>query len=159
MSQFSCPIVTSSDLGVVYTDDELVRLYRGVVTLARHHLCYKYFYHEFPQRIEENFVLFPSESTTCHLQNSPRHPRPMVPEPRPTADINETFCFGKLQSKKVLMKYILDLHCIQRQLCLGKINKTKCLLDAVETPLSLLHSHTLCLLGFHHVVKLEQSRI
>ena len=38
------PIVSSSDLGVVYTDDELVRLYRGVVTLARHHLCYKYFY-------------------------------------------------------------------------------------------------------------------
>ena len=123
-----------SDLGVVYTDDELVRLYRGVVTLARHHLCYNYFY---------ILQIFFSESTTCHLQNSPRHPRPMVPEPRPTADINETFCFGKLQSKKVLMKYILDLHCIQRQLCLGKINETKCLLDAVETPMSLLHCHTL----------------
>ena len=35
------------------------------------------------------------------------------------------------------------------------INKAKCLLDAVETPLSLLHCHTFCLIGLHHVVKLE----
>ena len=34
-------------------------------------------------------------------------------------------------------------------------NKAKCLLDAVETPLSLLHCHTLCFIGLHHVVKLE----
>ena len=38
-------------------------------------------------------------------------------------------------------------------------DKAKSLLDAVETPLSLFHFHTLCLIGLHHVVKLELSRI
>ena len=38
-------------------------------------------------------------------------------------------------------------------------NKAKCLLEPVETPLSLLDCHTLCLIGLHHVVKLELSRI
>ena len=35
-------------------------------------------------------------------------------------------------------------------------NNAKCLLDAVETPLSLLHCHTLCLIWLNHVVKLER---
>ena len=30
-----------------------------------------------------------------------------------------------------------------------EINKAKCPLDAVETPLSLLHCHTLCFIGLH----------
>ena len=38
-------------------------------------------------------------------------------------------------------------------------NKAKFLLDAVEIPLSLLHCHTLCLIGLHHFVKLELSRM
>ena len=81
--------------------------------------------------------------------------------PDQQTDINFMFCFGKLQSKKVFIKYVLDLHCIQRQLCLVNINKAKCLLDAVETPMFLLHGHILYLIGLHHVVavKLELSRI
>ena len=39
------------------------------------------------------------------------------------------------------------------------LNKADCLIDAVEMPLSLLHSHTLCLIGLHYDVKLELSRI
>ena len=31
------------------------------------------------------------------------------------------------------------------------LNKAKCLSEAVETPLSLLHCHTLCLIGLHQV--------
>ena len=38
-------------------------------------------------------------------------------------------------------------------------NKAKCLLDAVETCLSLLDRHNLCFFGLHNVVKLELSRI
>ena len=38
-------------------------------------------------------------------------------------------------------------------------NKAECLLDAVETPMSLLHCHTLSLIELHHVVKLELSII
>ena len=45
------------------------------------------------------------------------------------------------------------------QRCCRKPNKAKCLLDAVETPLSLLHCHTLRFIGLNHVVKLELSRI
>ena len=38
-------------------------------------------------------------------------------------------------------------------------NMAKCLLDAVENPLSLLRCHTLCLIRLHHVAKLELSRL
>ena len=38
-------------------------------------------------------------------------------------------------------------------------NKAKSLLDAVEMPLPLLHCCTSCLIGLHHFVKLELSRI
>ena len=31
------------------------------------------------------------------------------------------------------------------------LNKARCLSEAVETPLSLLHCHTLCLIGLHQV--------
>ena len=38
-------------------------------------------------------------------------------------------------------------------------NKAKCLLDAIEKPLSLLHFHSLCFIRLNHVMKLELSRI
>ena len=60
---------------------------------------------------------------------------------------------GRLDGKEGVTASLPD--CID----IGKKNKAKCLLDAIETPLSLLHFHTLCLIGMHHVVKLELSRI
>ena len=51
----------------------------------------------------------------------------------------------------------LDTGLKARDAAAYEINKAKCLLDALETPLS--HCHTLCLIGLYHIVKLEPSRI